>query len=174
MAYRLRRLCLEIIRNLAIANRLLVSGAHKVTTVNFHGGFRFNDTRGHMCLFMCYQWSPSATVVSAELFSHGTGTLRCLQKEMATYRHWSVSLWWDPDGVPHCQILFPDKTEWWLISATLCGWRCCFMADQFMTCIREEEEVIFNLHCMNLYWICYPAALFTVQYAVCIACIQIL
>ena len=34
---------------------------------------------------------PSATVVSAEPFSHGTGTLRCLQKEMATYRHWSMS-----------------------------------------------------------------------------------
>ena len=30
---------------------------------------------------------PSASVVSAEPFSHGTGTLRCLQKEMATYRH---------------------------------------------------------------------------------------
>ena len=30
---------------------------------------------------------PSATVVSAEPFSHGPGTLRCLQKEMATYRH---------------------------------------------------------------------------------------
>ena len=30
---------------------------------------------------------PSATVVSAEPFSHRTGTLRCLQKEMATYRH---------------------------------------------------------------------------------------
>jgi len=30
---------------------------------------------------------PSATVVSAESFSHGTGTLRCLQKEMATYRY---------------------------------------------------------------------------------------
>ena len=28
---------------------------------------------------------PSATVVSAEPFSHGTGTLQCLQKEMATY-----------------------------------------------------------------------------------------
>ena len=27
----------------------------------------------------------SATVVSAEPFSHGTGTLRCLQKEIATY-----------------------------------------------------------------------------------------
>ena len=26
---------------------------------------------------------------------HRTGTLRCLQKEMATYRHWSVSLWRD-------------------------------------------------------------------------------
>ena len=53
---------------------------------------------------------PSATVVSAEPFSHGTGTLRCLQKEMATYRHWSVSSWWDPDDVPHCRILSHDKT----------------------------------------------------------------
>ena len=34
---------------------------------------------------------PSAAVVSAEPFSQGTGTMRCLQKEMATYRHWSVS-----------------------------------------------------------------------------------
>ena len=85
---------------------------------------------------------PSATVVSAELFSRRTGTLRCLQKEMATYRHWSVSLWWDPDDVPHCQILSPDKTEWRLISATLCRWRHCFVADQlwFMTRIWEEEE----------------------------------
>ena len=47
---------------------------------------------------------PSATVVSTEPFSHGTGTLRCLQKEMATYRHWSVSLWWDPDDVPYCPL----------------------------------------------------------------------
>ena len=50
------------------------------------------------------------------IVSHGTGTLRCLQKEMATYRHWSVSLWWDPDDVSHCRILSPDKTEWGLIS----------------------------------------------------------
>jgi len=28
-----------------------------------------------------------------------------------TYRHWSVSLWRDPDDVPHCRILSPDKTE---------------------------------------------------------------
>ena len=55
---------------------------------------------------------------------------RCLQKEMTTYRHWSVSLWRDPDDVPHCRILSPDKTEWRLISATLCGWRRCFVADQ--------------------------------------------
>ena len=73
---------------------------------------------------------PSATVVSAEPFSHGTGTLQCMQKEMATYRHWSASLWWDPDDVSHCRILSPDKTEWWLISATLCGWGRCFVADQ--------------------------------------------
>ena len=61
------------------------------------------------------QIPPSATMVSAELFSHGTGTLRCLQQEVATYRHWSVSLWRDPDDVSHCRILSPDKTEWRLI-----------------------------------------------------------
>ena len=27
---------------------------------------------------------------------------RSLQKEMPTYRHWSVSLWRDPDDVSHC------------------------------------------------------------------------
>ena len=36
---------------------------------------------------------------------------------MATYRHWSVSLWRDPDDVPHCWILSHDETEWWLHSA---------------------------------------------------------
>jgi len=58
-----------------------------------------------------------------------------------TYRHWSVSLWRDSDDVSHFRILSPDKTEWRLISATFCGWRHCFVADQlwFMTCIWEEE-----------------------------------
>ena len=53
----------------------------------------------------------------------------------------SVFLCLDPHNVPHCRILSPDKTEWRLISATLCEGRCCFVADQlwFMTCIREEE-----------------------------------
>jgi len=97
----------------------------------------------HWLYQLVYPARPaSATVVSAEPFSHGTGTLRCLQK-MATYRHWSVSLWRDPDDVPHCRILSHDKTEWWLISATLCGWRRCFVVDQLWltTRIREEEEV---------------------------------
>ena len=31
--------------------------------------------------------TPVITAVSAEPFSHGPGTLQCLQKEMATYRH---------------------------------------------------------------------------------------
>jgi len=90
---------------------------------------------------------PSTTLVSAELFSHGTGTLQCLQKEIATYRHWSVSLRRDPDDVSHCRILSRDKTEWRLISATLCGWRRCFMAYQLWltTRIREEEEVAFAM-----------------------------
>ena len=70
---------------------------------------------------------------------------------MATYRHCSVSLWRDPDDVPHCRILSPDKTEWRLISATLCGWRRYFVADQllFMTCIREEEECYI---CLLMSW----------------------
>jgi len=57
------------------------------------------------------------------------------------YRHWSVSLRKDPDDVPHCRILSPDKAEWPLIPATLCKWRCCFLAKQlwFMTRIGEEE-----------------------------------
>ena len=43
--------------------------------------------------------------------------------------------------VPHCRILSPDTTEWRRISATLCGWRRCFVADQlwYMTRIREED-----------------------------------
>jgi len=52
----------------------------------------------------------------------------------------------------HCRILSPDKTEWRLISATLCGCRRCFMADQlwFMTRITEEEECAFVvLVCIN-------------------------
>jgi len=97
---------------------------------------------------------PSATVVSAEPFSHRTGTLQCLQKEMATYRHWSVSFWRDPDDVPHCWILSSYKTDWRLISATLCRWRRCFVADQlwFMTHIREEEEVMSNVKLLLQQW----------------------
>jgi len=51
-------------------------------------------------------------------------------------------LWRDPGDVSHCRILSPDKTEWRLISATLCRWRRCFVADQlwFMKRIREEED----------------------------------
>jgi len=83
-------------------------------------------------------------------FSHGTGTLLCLQKEMATYRHWSVSLWRDPDDVSHCQILYPDKTEWWLISATLYRWRRCFVADQLWLMKRIQEEDYTILHWLLL------------------------
>jgi len=70
---------------------------------------------------------------------------------MATYRHWSVSLWQDPDNVSHCRILSSDKTEWRIIPAALCRWRCCFLVDQlsFMTCIREEDRI--NCFATNQY-----------------------
>ena len=41
--------------------------------------------------------------VDSRWICSGTGTLRCLLKEMATCRHWSVSLWWDPDNGPHIE-----------------------------------------------------------------------
>jgi len=71
-------------------------------------------------------------------------------QEMATYKHWSVSLWRDPDDVPHCRILSPDKTEWCLILATLCGWRRCFVVDQlwFMTRIEEEDWMFWCSQCL--------------------------
>ena len=57
--------------------------------------------------------------------------------------HWCVSLWRDPDcRVPHCRILSPDKTEWWLISATLCRWRRCFVADQLWLWLETCESEI--------------------------------
>ena len=57
----------------------------------------------------------------------------------------------------------PDKTECRLISATLCGWRRCFVADQLwlMKCIREEEgTAVFNdwlfMGCQrHRYWVWY-------------------
>jgi len=115
-------------------------------------------------------------MVSAEPFSNGTGTLQCLQKEMATYRHWSVSLWRDPDDVSHCRILSRDKTEWRLISATLCGWRRCFVADQLwvMTVIREEEEVMRRLLpvtlCIDCLVDCRDAAAAITLSVICLVC----
>jgi len=84
----------------------------------------------------------SATVVSAGPFSHWAQMLQCLWREMATCRHWSVSLWREPDGVPHCRVLAPGKAEWRLVSAVLCGWGHCFVAEKlwFMTRIREAED----------------------------------
>jgi len=89
------------------------------------------------CSLAARFWPPLATVVSTEPFSHGTGTL---QKEVVTYRHWSVSLWWDPDDLPHCWILSSDKTDWWFISATLCGWKRCFVAEQLGLWHAHEKK----------------------------------
>ena len=55
--------------------------------------------------------------------------LRCLQKEMATDRHWSVSLWRDPDDVPHCRIdLTWNYLRWCKIvyrkTEQVCRWGC--------------------------------------------------
>jgi len=111
-------------------------------------------------------WPPSATVVSAEPFSHRTVTLRCLQKEKATYRHWSVFLWRDLDDVPHCWILSPDKTERRLISATLCSWHAykkkkkCSTVNVHISCIISQIQ----LH--STHW----SKLTNFSYLICIKC----
>jgi len=43
-----------------------------------------------------------------------------------------LSLWRGPDDAPHCRILSPDKTEWRVISVTLCGWGRCFVDTVYM------------------------------------------
>jgi len=46
-----------------------------------------NGTHCHYTTHSTYMYRKASFIHSAEPFSHGTGTLRCLQKEMATYRH---------------------------------------------------------------------------------------
>jgi len=89
---------------------------------------------------------PSATVVSAEPFftrnrdiavpAEGNGDLQTLICVLVARPRWCLTL--------SNRILSPDKTEWRLISATLCGWRRCFVADhlRFTTHIREEVVCI--------------------------------
>ena len=38
--------------------------------------------------------------------------------------------WRDPDDVPQCRILSSYEAKWWLIPATLCRWRRCYLAVQ--------------------------------------------
>jgi len=89
----------------------------------------------YQCLFMSVTSLGNSGL--SEPFSHGTGTLRCLQKEMATYRYRpNVFMRRDPDDVPCCRILSSDKAEWRLILAT----PQMKMLLWFMTRIREEED----------------------------------
>ena len=88
------------------------------------------------------QRSMASAVITPTKCSHThCGAFR--KKWRLTDRHWYVSLWRDPDDVPHCRILSSNKTEWRFISATLCGWRRCFVADQlwFTTCIRQKRTL---------------------------------
>jgi len=75
-------------------------------------------------------------------------TLRCLQKEMATHRHWSVSLWWYPDDGPHCWILSSDKAERQLIPAYTLQTKPLFRGRPIMvhdTHMRRRRLCVCNL-----------------------------
>ena len=98
---------------------------------------------------VCY---PTLRQLGFDLPRQQWSPLNCFRTEQghcgACRRKWrltdtDLSLWRDPDDVSHCRILSPDKTEWRLISATLCEWRRCFVVDQlwFMTRIREDCNI---------------------------------
>ena len=97
---------------------------------------------------------PSATVVSTEPFSHGTGTLRCLQKKMATCRLWSVSLRRDSDDVPHCQILYYTNTiyDLWDTSTSMDINRWAVL-----TFTHDGRLVLHPYTCLNVSSICCSA-----------------
>ena len=85
---------------------------------------------------------PSATVISAEPFSHGTGTLRCCRRKWRN-TDTDLCLCGETQTMSHVVESCPlTKLNGGLSrSATRCGWRRCFVADQLwlMTRIREEE-----------------------------------
>ena len=108
-------------------------------------GTNIRDSR---CSVLCCSQQRSTSIVTLTQFASAVITptkcshTHCRKKWRLTDRHWYVSLWRDPDDVPHCQILSSNKTEWRFISATLFGWRRCFVANQlrFTTCIRHGLE----------------------------------
>jgi len=106
-------------------------------------------------------WSQSANHSQSQLHQLQVVVLRSLQHHISVWILWelcasvcsacrrkwrltlltSVSLWQDPDDVPHCRILSLTKLTGG-VSQLYTGWRCCFMVYQlwFMTRTQEEEE----------------------------------
>ena len=97
------------------------------------------------------QWLPSR---HTEIFSLSLLNIRVLtsigKPRFFTPVVHAINSWQWTQTMSHLSNPVPDKTEWRLISATLCRWRCCFVADQlwFMTRIREEEQV--NFYTFNI------------------------
>ena len=105
----------------------------------------FTHISGHPLAIGRAQYRKSSPVKDL----HSTTVLRTEQGHCGACRmKWRLTdtdlcyLSQDPDDVSHCQILSPDKTEWRLIPATLCGWRRCFVADQLWLMTRIREEAI--------------------------------
>jgi len=106
----------------------------------------------------CFQWTSKRLVttrriteVSRQRIPSHWSLLNCFRTEQghcgACRRKWRLT---DTDLCPcgetqtmsHIVKSCPDKTEWQLISVTLCGWRRCF--------IPEEEEVMIYFHAASV------------------------
>ena len=96
-------------------------------------------------------WLPNGLLVITK-FTNVTIGCACIASAAKMGKPYSCEPW-SVGNVSHCRILSADKTEWRLISATLCGWRRCFVADQLwlMKRIWEEEEVGNHSSVANLY-----------------------
>jgi len=90
-----------------------------------------------ICLIDVYATPQSGNRVSTSLNNSGLcWTIFAWNRHCGACRR----KWWltDTDLCPcgetqtmsHTVKSCPDKSEWRLISTTLCGWRCCFVANQ--------------------------------------------
>ena len=91
----------------------------------------------------------SATVVSAEPFLHGTGTL-CLEKEMATYT--DLCPCGEIQTMSHIVKSCPDKTEWRVISATLCRWRHVSWLTSYGSWNTYKKKTVLKSNLMHCKW----------------------
>ena len=93
----------------------------------------------------CFRTVECQQVESSRWMDHQQkkrdGSVRCVCEELFIFYFPVCHMWWTKLATRPLLLHVKYKTEWRLISATLCGWRRCFVADQlwFMTYTRGRR-----------------------------------